>query len=255
MIHELNSAQKEFFESHAKIWLNTRLSCNEMERKTIRVIIETFYEKIGKSVPEIIFLDSPFCWSWERNLQNYLPIFADCLIFNKSLWENFWEGLIPKLDKKVSQKLGEEIKFELLRNLNEKLKIDFWLILIKKISRKFSWAFIDTLFRKNLYLTVKEKIMSKGLGFHIIDPLMERVKKLFEESLLNFYWIAYYEFAEKYLECEYDKKDSTLLNIFSEIAHQCFLCWPFKNICIVCDRPFKIYQQDGHLIFRDGYFL
>lgn len=255
MIQELNFIQKKNFESHVKTWLETRLSCNEIDKEIIKVIIEAFYSKIYKPVPPIIFLDSPFCWSWEKNLENYLLVFTECLIFEKSLWDSFWEELVWKLDRKLLQNLEEKIKLNLLKELNEKLIIDFWLKLIKKISRKFSWAFIDILFRENLYLTVKEKIMSKGLGFHIIDPLMERAKKLFEESLLNFYWIAFYEFAEKYLGCEYDKEDSILLTIFSEIARRCFLCWPFKNLCVVSDRPVKINHTQHKIIFRDHYFV
>jgi len=41
-----------------------------------------------------------------------------------------------KLDKKISQNLEEKIKFNLLKDLNEKLKIDFWLKIIKKMSQK-----------------------------------------------------------------------------------------------------------------------
>ncbi|MCS7163591.1 MAG: hypothetical protein NZ845_01140 [Thermodesulfovibrio sp.] len=260
MIRRLNSIQEKNFERHAAIWLERRFSCNDIERETVRLVIETFYKKINTPLPNIVFLESPFGWNWEKDSEGYLTVFVDSLIFDKSLWKNFWEELVFRLDRKLSENLEEKIKLSLLKDLNEKLMIDFWLIIIKKISLKFSWALIDTLLRKqigekSLYSKIRQKIISKGLGFYLIDSLKMRVKELFEESLLNFYWIAFYEFSEKYLECKYDKEDSILLNIFSEIAYHCFLCWPFKNICVVSNWPIKISYVDQKIIFKDGYFL
>lgn len=76
------------------------------------------------------------------------------------------------------------------------------------------------------------------------------------------YWIAFYEFPPK-IGVQYDEHHSRLLKLWETLAKSCFWCYPYKNICFICDRPSAINMQHNRLHndggpsveFRDGWKL
>jgi hypothetical protein len=77
------------------------------------------------------------------------------------------------------------------------------------------------------------------------------------------YWIAFYKFAEEVLGVKYEKEED--LELWSQIAQSCGWWWPYKDVCIISERPKEVnwettraqprlHKDDGPAInFRDGY--
>ena len=78
----------------------------------------------------------------------------------------------------------------------------------------------------------------------------------------DYYWVAFYRFAEKYLGVKYKAKDSSLLAVWEILAESAHWFWTFERACIVSHKPTKLtVDQRGRLHndsgaaveYRDGY--
>lgn len=76
----------------------------------------------------------------------------------------------------------------------------------------------------------------------------------------DWYWLAFYEFAEK-IGVVYDEKTKREFEAYKRYADTCGIMYPFKEKAYVCDRPSKIsfdenkvlHREDGPALeFRDG---
>jgi len=80
------------------------------------------------------------------------------------------------------------------------------------------------------------------------------------------YWVAFYEFPEKYLNVKYKTDESEQLHLWSEIAKSCGWWWAYDKACIVCERPKEIHWEEERekryrlhnakgpaVLFRDGW--
>lgn len=77
------------------------------------------------------------------------------------------------------------------------------------------------------------------------------------------YWVAFYKFPQQYLKNDiYPPDKLELLDDWCELTKNCGAWYPFKELCLVCDRPKEIHVNDkmqlhcetGPAIsFTDGY--
>ena len=76
----------------------------------------------------------------------------------------------------------------------------------------------------------------------------------------DYYWVAFYRFAEKYLAVKYEK--SAQLALWETLAESCHWFWPYAKVCIVSHKPTKLtvdqrgrlHNDSGSAIeYRDGY--
>ena len=76
----------------------------------------------------------------------------------------------------------------------------------------------------------------------------------------DYYWVAFYRFAEKCLGVKYDR--SAQLALWETLAESCHWFWPYEKICIVSHKPTKLtvdqrgrlHNASGSAIeYRDGY--
>ena len=81
---------------------------------------------------------------------------------------------------------------------------------------------------------------------------------------MDYYWIAFYRFAEEYLKIEYSAEDSESLKHWEALAQSIGWWWPYEDICFVSDRPKAIHLNTEHQLhnseaaaveYRDGYSL
>lgn len=64
----------------------------------------------------------------------------------------------------------------------------------------------------------------------------------------DYYWIAFYRFAEKCLGVKYKNEDSTLLALWETIAESAHWFWTYDNACIISAKPKKLMtDQQGRL--------
>ncbi len=69
---------------------------------------------------------------------------------------------------------------------------------------------------------------------------------------MDAYWIAFYEFPEKFLGIEYKSEDSEKLKLWSMIAKSSSWFWCYENYCFVSDRPEDIRMVNTRLHDLDG---
>lgn len=78
---------------------------------------------------------------------------------------------------------------------------------------------------------------------------------------LEIYWIALYKFGE-HIGVKYSKEDSELLDIWYNIAKNCFWFYPYEEICVCSERPNiiefnslgRLHNTKGPAVqFRDGW--
>jgi hypothetical protein len=79
---------------------------------------------------------------------------------------------------------------------------------------------------------------------------------------MDAFWIAFYEFPEKFLGIKYKPEESKKLKIWSELAKSSSWFWAYENYCFVSDRPksihfnlnVRLHKTDGPAIeWIDGY--
>lgn len=82
------------------------------------------------------------------------------------------------------------------------------------------------------------------------DGKLERLDVSFLGQM-DYYWVAFYRFPEKYLGVKYNKKASQFLAKWEAIAQSISWWHPHQGICFICDRPSEVHMRDG-VLHRDG---
>jgi len=63
---------------------------------------------------------------------------------------------------------------------------------------------------------------------------------------MDAYWIAFYEYPEKFLGVNYKIEDSSRLKIMSDLAKSSSWFWAYENYCFVSDRPKEIIFNENN---------
>ena len=61
---------------------------------------------------------------------------------------------------------------------------------------------------------------------------------------MDAFWIAFYEFPERFLGVKYDSSDLERLKLWSDLAKSCSWFWCYENYCFVSDRPKTLHFDD-----------
>lgn len=67
----------------------------------------------------------------------------------------------------------------------------------------------------------------------------------------NAYWVLYLKFGE-HIGVKYDEANLRLLNIWDSLIRKCGWFYPFKNLCVVCDRPQVCLFDDNRELHCDN---
>lgn len=62
---------------------------------------------------------------------------------------------------------------------------------------------------------------------------------------MDAFWIAFYEFPEKFLGVNYTIEQSKKLKLWSDLAKSCSWFWCYENYCFVADRPEAIFFNEN----------
>src|SRR4030043_179109 len=135
-----------------------------------------------------------------------------CLLKN-NLWANLRENLRANLRENLRENLGDNLRDNLGDNLRDNLRDNLWDNL---------WA--------NLVGNLGASDFSGNFGM---------------------FWLSYYVFAEKYLGVDYGC-NGQLLQLWDDIGKSCGWWYPYKNICIISDRPKEINKKGIQLHCETG---
>jgi hypothetical protein len=65
-------------------------------------------------------------------------------------------------------------------------------------------------------------------------------------------WIAAYLFCRDELGDRFAPTASACLDLWAEVARSCMWWWPYRGLCVACERPAELHLVDGRLHHDDG---
>lgn len=164
----------------------------------------------------------------------------------KNLGVNINENIDDNIEANLGENLGDNISYNLMQNL--------FYNLMDNLIYNLIYNLMDNL-RANLGENLGQNLMS-NLRHNIMVNLEENIRKNLRENTwekikppyvstnllgsMDAFWIAFYEFPEKFLGVEYKIEDKKILNIWSTLAKSCSWFWCYENYCFVSDRPEKL---------------
>jgi hypothetical protein len=113
----------------------------------------------------------------------------------------------------------------------------------------------------------KEKVKELvGLSLQELREMAGDVRAVFTSAWgqLDAYWVAFHVFCKE-IGIIYEPRDDKLLELWAQTVRSCFWWWPFKELCIISERPNYIHvdkerrevlrhNPDGFICgFRDGW--
>jgi hypothetical protein len=63
---------------------------------------------------------------------------------------------------------------------------------------------------------------------------------------MDAFWIAFYEYPEKFLGVNYKASDSEKLKLWSILAKSCCWFWCYENYCFISDRPTAYHWDENY---------
>jgi hypothetical protein len=156
----------------------------------------------------------------------------------ENLWDNLRDNLSDNLDANLSDNIGVDLTHNLMDNLIYNLMDNLMDNLRNNIGENLGQNLMSNL-RHNIMVNLEENIRK-----NLRENTWEKIKPPYVSTNLlgsmDAFWIAFYEFPEKFLGVEYKIEDKKILNIWSTLAKSCSWFWCYENYCFVSDRPEKL---------------
>ncbi|MBW4468914.1 MAG: hypothetical protein KME45_00735 [Stenomitos rutilans HA7619-LM2] len=197
MINQLTPDQEALIPVYQEKWRKIALSTERIDQQKAAEAVKIAYTVIDEREPEIIFVESPYA--------------ALALITSKTR-----EGLKSKLESEIKQKL----RFPILHELSNQL--------LFKIGHGLSnllWNRVDESQQSPIWIQLRDQI-----------PIKQR-KQFFSECMPIETWVSwgsYFDFNFSVLKLPHTQ-DKWLA--FQALVTECGWIFPYKQLCIVCDRP------------------
>ena len=155
-----------------------------------------------------------------------------------NLRANLWENLGDNISYNLMQNLMDNLIYNLMDNLIYNLMDNLMDNLRNNIGENLGQNLMSNL-RHNIMVNLEENIRK-----NLRENTWEKIKPPYVSTNLlgsmDAFWIAFYEFPEKFLGVEYKIEDKKILNIWSTLAKSCSWFWCYENYCFVSDRPEKL---------------
>jgi hypothetical protein len=167
-----------------------------------------------------------------------------------NLWYNLWDNLWDNLDANLSDNIGVDLTHNIMDNLRKNLGVNINENIDDNIEANLranlwenTWANINDNLSYNIWSNLN-KNLKVNLRDNLRENTWEKIKPPYVSTNLlgsmDAFWIAFYEFPEKFLGVEYKIEDKKILNIWSTLAKSCSWFWCYENYCFVSDRPEKL---------------
>ena len=257
-IDKLTQEQEAQLIQFREEWRKHGLSCERIDKETTKRCISELYNLIGKKPPVFIFCPSllfvqyqiEYCKNLGSNLRENL---GENLMEN--LRYNLRYNLRANLRVNLRENLGENLRYNLRDNLRDNLWSNLVANLVENLGynlRHNLWSNLEANLRYNLRANLRY-----NLRYNLRDNLRDKIKpKYLSTNLLgsmDAFWIAFYEFPEKFLGIKYSEKDKHTLNLWSSLSKSCSWFWCYENYCFVSDRPEKLsFNIQNRLHCEDG---
>jgi hypothetical protein len=166
----------------------------------------------------------------------------------ENLWDNLGDNLGDNLRYNLGENLGENLGDNLGDNLRDNLRYNLGENLGENLGDNLGDNLRDNL-RYNLGYNLQKNLKYEHTDFW---------------GNMDAYWIAFYQFPEKFLGIKYKTSDSEKLELWSKVAESASWFWTYENYCFVSDRPtsygfdeeYRMHSSTGPAIeFTDGWKL
>ena len=261
-------------------WRKHALSCERIDKEATKNCISELYKLIGKKSPVFIFCPSllfaqyqiEYCiniLSLKNNLRDSLEHgleanlwsnLRDSLdtnlsdVLDTNLRSNLRDNLGSNLRNNLRSNLRDNLRYNLDNNLSYNIATNLWANLRDNLDNNLGANLRDNLgvnIRTNLWSNLSDSLdanLSDNLGDNLWSNLGDNLRKKIKPPYvstnllgsMDAFWIAFYEFPEKFLGVEYKTEDKKILNIWSTLAKSCSWFWCYENYCFVSDRPEKL---------------
>jgi hypothetical protein len=222
-------------------------------------------------------------------------------LIENQLWRQIKEHLWDQLDSKLRNQIGSQLRFQIWDQLESQLRNQIGSQLQEQIWNQIGRQLRDQIWNqlgahlnqleiqlqnqkiwgqldRQLWDQVKSQLhqlqsqildkIGDQIENQLLDQLRNQIKghfsyfytTLYSYGSIEAYWIARYRFAQS-IGVEFGDKQLEGLDHMENVARSCFWWYPFKDFCIISDRPSEIHIENGLLhnetgpaiMFRDGY--
>ncbi|AFZ13029.1 hypothetical protein Cri9333_2154 [Crinalium epipsammum PCC 9333] len=227
-IEKLTAEQEALIPLYQQKWRAIAISTEPINHQTATEAIKLTYAVIGLSEPEIIFCNNPYA---AINI------------------------IIPShMGNPMSKQLHSKIKIQPVMQLQSQL--DRWLCW--ELDKQLTTPLRSQLHREKFEL-------GRQLGWQLEKQLPKQLRVKVDNCIQLEHWVctgSLLDFGISVLNCNYDQKK---WEVFQLLVKSCGWIYPFKKVCIVCERPirFSYYNSkrrprgDGKIAiqFADGFSL
>ncbi|MCB4791081.1 MAG: hypothetical protein LHV68_04255 [Elusimicrobia bacterium] len=288
MIEKLTREQEDQLIEYREYCLKMGMCTERADKDRSENAITQFYYMLGKQKPYFWWCQSilqaeiimNLLSDYENNFGNSLRnnILNDIL---DHLRDGLRENLRGKLTDNFINKLGDDLAVNLEINLRihtlenlrldlkNKLRTDCGDNLRSNLGNNLRTNLMDDLesnlgdnLRTNLRTNLDDNpkwILRDRLNGHLRHNLLDDLaNNKFEFKgtdiwgQMDYYWIAFYMFPEKYLGVKYDQNKSILLHYWEDIAETSCWWWAYENVVFISDRPEKLSVNSNHRLHSDG---
>ena len=257
-IEKLTSEQEAQIPVYFERYLNYGLDTSRIDRKKVTPMVAQIYESAGLKAPELIlYFDSPASCLLAQGVLQHVTEDKDQLgnqlrnqlidqLRNQrrnQLWNQLWDQLGDPLRVQLRDQLGGQLG----NQLGDQLRNQLW---------------------DQLWDPLGDQLWNQ-LGDPLRNQLRNQLRNRFRDQLnqnntwgnLDMFWLGFYAYIHEVLSVEGEV--ISRFKIFHDFSKEVGLWFPYKDVCIISQKPTEIHMHNDRLHhdggpaikFADGYSL
>ncbi|MBZ8182796.1 DUF6745 domain-containing protein [Oscillatoria salina] len=230
-INQLTPEQKNLISAYREKWCKIALSTKPIDKEKATEAVNLLYNLLGKNKPQIIFCNSPY----EAILE---------------LW------IASDSDRGINQ-VGKPQSAYIWNKLNHVIES---FICSNKTKREIMNSIYEEIFTPTIdYLLLQEYCLKlNAYLLNLVDAQIE------VSQIINGFWLRlnnyiYSEFLALncavfayYFSVIEPTSKHWLANLLEQLCLNCGWIYPYKNLCLICDRPRQLSFDNQQLLHAEG---
>ena len=222
------SQQIQIVSSYKEKWVKIATNTNRVDRSKAEEVIHKIYKLLNLDVPVIRFVDSP----------------GSSTLLLKELIEKQNYSPLQSLSKEFQSCLKEQITRQISGNST---------ISVYPIGVGFPDNELRPQLGHELHYAVMSSAFSISLGSQVVGTTFTTQSWNYSYCYISPQdWACdacYLDWLCNILKCQHDP---TLWQIFETLLTECGWIFPFKEVCIIADRPTEIYFDNNKFLHAEG---
>ncbi len=249
MIEKLTPQQTALIPVYQEKWRKIALSTEPIDREKAAQSVRFAYAALGYKEPQIIVCDRP-CAAFDRI---FIPIFQACK------QSPYWR----EIKQEITAVLGNDIASEMVTNLakrpSEMFLFRFPKTVVEQLLNHQLFNYFQALLR-SAFGSLESSIDYRSRPITGIYTWHERWREFDRFARHPYHDINKYFFAsichgvlsDFYISVLNGDRDRVKWRSFQLLVANCGWIYPFKNTCIICDRPRILSLDNQHRLHAEG---